>query len=100
MDTMYEYSIPKYTMTLGSYTQAKNMVVEHATRWLLNMSDKDLKQKKRYTVSIFKYSDTADKYEPYLNVVGYRNTNGVVIKCKKFTVRMSMEKARKFLLAH
>lgn len=92
---IYPYRIPKYTMALATYTQAKNMVVEHAIRTMMK------KNMGTYGVKIEKYSKTAGRYEPFLDVKGYRMGNGdVAVVSERFRIRMSEKKALEFLMEH
>ena len=92
---MYTYRIPKYKMTLATYTQAENMVVEHATRALLKGNIH------YYEVVIERYSEKAKRYQPYLNVQAFRlRDGGINVFSKKFNITMSKAQAEKFLMDH
>lgn len=100
MDIRYPFLIKDYGMTLKTFTQTKNMVVEHGTRWLLGQSKADVNKGKQYKVIIYKFNQNVGSYEPYDTVKGIRTDTHVEFHSTKFNEKMTLKQAKEFLMDH
>lgn len=100
MDIRYPFLIKDYGMTLKTFTQTKNMVIEHGARWLLNLSGTDVKKGVQYKVTIYKFDQKSQSYEPYDTVRGIRTDTHIEFHSSKFNEKMTLKQAKEFLYGH